>query len=77
MVKILAPFLLLSALSGTCLSLSHPVKRDVGQVLKGFDEIGTYGDQLIVALSDGSESDIQVSFEVSLQYILLPVAALM
>jgi hypothetical protein len=75
MVKILAPFLFLSALSGTC--LSHPVKRDVDQALEAYAKIGTCGDQLNIDLPRTSQDTIQASFEVSLQYILLSVAALM
>ena len=46
MVQILAPFLLLSALSGTCLSLSYPVKRDVVKVEADLNILVQYSDKI-------------------------------
>jgi hypothetical protein len=68
MVQILAPFLLLSAFSGTCLSLSHPVKRDVVTVEGDITAIGQAGLALGVALADytGTDAQTKVGFEVSL-----------
>jgi hypothetical protein len=68
MVQILAPFLLLSALSGTCLSLSHPVKRDVATVENDITVIGNAASALEGALEryTGSDAESKVGFEVSL-----------
>jgi hypothetical protein len=72
MVQILAPFLLLSAFSGTCLSLSHPVKRTGAQVEADLVSVAKDSTVLTNALTDfdGSKAQADVGFEVSLRYIL-------
>jgi hypothetical protein len=68
MVQILASFLLLSALSGTCFSLSHPVKRDIATVKADIGTINTDVTNLAVSVKDfdGSEAKGEVSFDVYL-----------
>jgi hypothetical protein len=72
MVQILAPFLLLSAFSGTCLSISHPVKRTAAQVEADLVPMAKHSADLTNGLKnfDGSSAQGEVGFGVSFRYIL-------